>query len=163
VAPDVSYCLSAHHGRLDREETRIVTNREVADPLTVKEQGTYTQEGSNNFRLRNVQAVFRKVHRAASKDDAETWAEAEQANTLNQFDSGSRDTHAIVSPAVESCAGVRRLTPLECERLQGFPEGWTDVPYRGKPAKDAPRYRALGNAFPVPVVRWIGERIHALR
>ena len=54
---------------------------------------------------------------------------------------------------------VRRLTPLECERLQGFPDGWTDIPYKGKQAPDGPRYKALGNSFAVPVVRWIGERI----
>jgi len=54
---------------------------------------------------------------------------------------------------------VRRLTPLECERLQGFPDDWTLVPYRGKPAADGPRYKAIGNSFAVPVVRWIGERI----
>jgi len=54
---------------------------------------------------------------------------------------------------------VRRLTPRECERLQGFPDDWTLVPYRRKPAADGPRYKALGNSFAVPVVRWIGERI----
>lgn len=57
---------------------------------------------------------------------------------------------------------VRRLTPMECERLQGFQDGWTKVPYRGKPAEecpDGPRYKAIGNSFAVPVVRWIGERI----
>lgn len=54
---------------------------------------------------------------------------------------------------------VRRLTPTECERLQGFPDGWTAITYRGKPAADGPRYRALGNSMAVPVVRWIGERI----
>lgn len=57
---------------------------------------------------------------------------------------------------------VRRLTPRECERLQGFPDDWTLVPYRGRPADecpDSPRYSALGNSFAVPVVRWIGERI----
>lgn len=47
----------------------------------------------------------------------------------------------------------------ECEFLQGFPRGYTDVPYRNKPAADGPRYKALGNSFAVPVVRWIGERI----
>ena len=62
-------------------------------------------------------------------------------------------------PAIASRSLVRRLTPAECEKLQGFPPGWTDVPYRGKPAKDGPRYKALGNSFAVPVVRWIGERI----
>lgn len=54
---------------------------------------------------------------------------------------------------------VRRLTPLECERLQGFPDGWTDVPCKGKPASDSARYKALGNSMAVPVMRWIGERI----
>lgn len=55
---------------------------------------------------------------------------------------------------------VRRLTPLECERLQGFPDYWTDVPYRGREhAPDTPRYKACGNSMAVPVMRWIGERI----
>ena len=57
---------------------------------------------------------------------------------------------------------VRRLTPVECERLQGFPDGFTRVPYRGKPADrcpDGPRYKALGNSMAVNVMAWIGERI----
>jgi len=56
-------------------------------------------------------------------------------------------------------AGVRRLTPRECERLQGFPDDYTLVPYRGKPAADGPRYKALGNSMAVPVMAWIGQRI----
>lgn len=57
---------------------------------------------------------------------------------------------------------VRRLTPLDCERLQGFPDGHTQIPYKGKPAEecpDTPRYKALGNSMAVPVMRWIGMRI----
>jgi DNA (cytosine-5)-methyltransferase 1 len=57
---------------------------------------------------------------------------------------------------------VRRLTPLECERLQGFPDNYTKIPYRGKSAEkcpDGPRYKALGNSMAVPVMRWIGEGI----
>lgn len=57
---------------------------------------------------------------------------------------------------------VRRLLPVECERLQGFSDNYTLVPYRGKPASkcaDGPRYKALGNSMAVPVVRWIGERM----
>ena len=55
---------------------------------------------------------------------------------------------------------VRRLMPIECERLQGFPDGWTDIPWHGKEsAPDGPRYKALGNSMCVPVMRWIGERI----
>ncbi len=60
---------------------------------------------------------------------------------------------------VANSIGVRRLTPRECERLQGFPDDYTLVPYRGKPAKDGPRYKALGNSMAVPVIRWIGERV----
>ena len=57
---------------------------------------------------------------------------------------------------------VRRLTPRECERLQGFPDDYTLVEYRGKLAADGPRYRALGNSMAVPVMCWIGERIAAV-
>ncbi len=55
--------------------------------------------------------------------------------------------------------GVRRLLPIEAERLQGMPDGWTDIIYRGKPAADGPRYKSIGNSFAVPVVQWIGKRI----
>lgn len=55
--------------------------------------------------------------------------------------------------------GVRRLTPRECERLQGFPDDYTLVQFRGKLAADGNRYKALGNSMAVPVMRWIGERI----
>ena len=54
---------------------------------------------------------------------------------------------------------VRRLTPRECERLQGFPDDYTLIPYRGGYAADGPRYKALGNSMAVPVMRWIGTRI----
>ncbi len=54
---------------------------------------------------------------------------------------------------------VRRLTPVECERLQGFPDGWTDIRPNGKDTPDSPRYKALGNSMAVPVMRWIGMRI----
>jgi DNA (cytosine-5)-methyltransferase 1 len=56
-------------------------------------------------------------------------------------------------------SAVRRLTPTECERLQGFPDGYTAIPK----AADGPRYKALGNSMAVPVMAWIGKRILALR
>jgi DNA (cytosine-5)-methyltransferase 1 len=62
-------------------------------------------------------------------------------------------------PHIAQHMAVRRLTPVECEKLQGHSPGYTDIPYRGKPAADGPRYRALGNGIAVPVLRWIGERI----
>jgi DNA (cytosine-5)-methyltransferase 1 len=67
--------------------------------------------------------------------------------------------------AVQSAMQVRRLTPTECEKLQGFEPGYTAIPWRGKPASecpDGPRYKSLGNSWAVPVARWIGERIEAV-
>lgn len=74
-----------------------------------------------------------------------------------------RETHGH-EPAVLTNMAVRRLTPVECERLQGFPDGYTQIPWRKKLAgdcPDGPRYKALGNSWAVPVVAWIGHRIHA--
>jgi DNA (cytosine-5)-methyltransferase 1 len=103
-------------------------------------------------------APFVKAKRAQSVDDDETWEADRPAPTLSVFDSGdSRATVAIVTPA--PAYAVRRLTPTECERLQGFPDGWTAIPFRGKPASDGPRYKAIGNSMAVPVMKWIGERI----
>lgn len=74
-----------------------------------------------------------------------------------------RETHghepAVIQPPAMQ---VRRLTPVECERLQGFPDNYTAIPWRKKPASecpDGPRYKALGNSWAVPVVLWIGKRI----
>ena len=71
--------------------------------------------------------------------------------------------HAVATePIAMADMIIRRLTPLECERLQGFPDNHTRIPYRGKPADecpDGPRYKAIGNSMAVPVMRWIGERI----
>jgi len=73
---------------------------------------------------------------------------------------GSGETQ---NPAfVQHEMSVRRLTPTECERLQGFPDGWTAIPWKNKPVSecaDGPRYRALGNSMAVNVMRWIGRRI----
>jgi len=74
-------------------------------------------------------------------------------------DAGMKQTCYIASGAMQ----VRRLTPRECERLQGLPDDYTLVPYRNKPAEqcpDGPRYKALGNAWNRAVVEWLGKRIH---
>lgn len=63
---------------------------------------------------------------------------------------------------IQQLLSVRRLTPRECERLQGFPDDYTLIPTRGKPAADGPRYKALGNSMAVPCMRFIGERIELI-
>jgi site-specific DNA-cytosine methylase len=73
-------------------------------------------------------------------------------------DSGDQNPHVATPMA------VRRLTPVECERLQGFPDNWSRISWKGKPeteCPDGPRYKACGNSMAVPVMRWIGERIAA--
>jgi DNA (cytosine-5)-methyltransferase 1 len=67
-------------------------------------------------------------------------------------------------PHIATAMAVRRLTPVECERLQGFPDNWSRISWKGKPedqCPDGPRYKACGNSMAVPVMRWIGERIAA--
>jgi DNA (cytosine-5)-methyltransferase 1 len=69
-----------------------------------------------------------------------------------------RETHGH-EPVVMQAMAVRRLTPVECERLQGFPDSYTDIKSKNKPTPDGPRYKALGNSMAVPVMAWIGQRI----
>lgn len=92
-------------------------------------------------------AVFGAVQ-ITSKTNRSRVTPGAPAGTLSK----ASDMHAITN-------GVRRLTPTECERLQGFPDNWTAVPYRNKPAEDGPRYKAIGNSMAVPVMRWIFNRL----
>lgn len=80
--------------------------------------------------------------------------------TAEGFDA-SEDGTGRGQPITVTDMAVRRLMPVECERLQGFPDGWTDVPVGNSTAADGPRYKQLGNSWAVPCVRWIGERIAA--
>lgn len=76
--------------------------------------------------------------------------------TLNTMQGGQRE------PCISRGLRVRKLTPVECERLQGFPDNYTKIPYRNKSANDCPdghRYKAMGNSMAVPVIKWLGERI----
>ena len=85
--------------------------------------------------------------------DSEYWvAQYDTAGTLR---AGRIPEHQM---AIQAMA-VRRLTPVECERLQGFPDNYTDIKPKGKATPDGPRYKALGNSMAVPVMAWIGKRI----
>jgi site-specific DNA-cytosine methylase len=88
-----------------------------------------------------------------------TFVTKEFAPTLQSQNNGS-----TAVPAVQQLMAVRRLTPRECERLQGFPDDHTLIPWRGKSPQDCPdgpRYKALGNSMAVPCMAWIGKRVAA--
>lgn len=83
----------------------------------------------------------------------ERFAERDLCDALHTNSGNGNKAPAIVQ------IGVRRLLPLECARLQGFADDYLDITYRGKPAADGPKYKALGNSMAVPVIRWLGKRI----
>jgi DNA (cytosine-5)-methyltransferase 1 len=90
------------------------------------------------------------------------WMEDAVAGTLDASMGMSGHANRPAVMTVPRSMAVRRLTPVECERLQGFPDNYTNIPWRSKPeSPDGPRYRALGNSWAVPVVAWIGKRIAA--
>ena len=96
--------------------------------------------------------AFQTSGYGASVDEIASTMQASYSKLSNQ-----------VYGAITQALAVRRLTPMECERLQGFPDGWTQVPVRGKPAADGPRYKALGNSMAVNVMELIGQRIELVR
>ena len=91
------------------------------------------------------------------------WQSGGDARGLNLKDTAQ--LQRCQTPALLQTMAIRRLTPKECERLQGFPDDWTKIPYRNKSADqcpDGPRYKACGNSMAVPVMRWIGTRIQMI-
>ena len=72
---------------------------------------------------------------------------------------GGGHANRVATLAQPPTMAVRRLTPRECERLQGFPDDWTLIPYRRGESSESNRYRSLGNSMAVPVMRWIGAQI----
>jgi DNA (cytosine-5)-methyltransferase 1 len=95
----------------------------------------------------------RTVPQAVMYQDSEFGAAA--YDTAGSLRAGREPHHQML---VNQWA-VRRLMPVECARLQGFPDTYLDITYRGKPAADGPKYKALGNSMAVNVMRWIGRRI----
>lgn len=87
------------------------------------------------------------------------WLQDEVAGTLDAYMGSSGHANRVATLAQPPSMTVRRLTPRECERLQGFPDDYTLVPYRKGLSADSNRYKALGNSMAVPVMRWIGARI----
>ena len=119
--------------------------------------GTLTARMFSSLGARDCEAGA--IHAAYSKATSEAGLSDITMSLTASMGSGGADLAA--KPMVCSNA-VRRLTPTECERLQGFPDNYTQIPYRKKDAEncpDSPRYKAMGNSMAVPVMKWIGERI----
>ena len=149
LIPEVARALTARNERIGAETgTLLVTHALRGEGFDASEDGT----GRGTPLVPYTLAICGRSdgrHLEVRDDDL--------ANALVTAN-GGRDgigVGALMTPAMQ----VRRLTPREAERLMGFPDDYTLVPYRGKPAADGPRYRALGNSIAVPVLAWIGRRI----
>ncbi|EJA5026924.1 Dam family site-specific DNA-(adenine-N6)-methyltransferase [Salmonella enterica] len=156
---DVATACTAHGVRMDFDtETFAVhgtqdpdTNHELAHTLG-------RNHGQEN-------AIITEPYTMAIRGREEgSTVEVRNDGTANALLTPNGDRAGMGVGAVGWGMQVRRLTPVECERLQGFPDNHTLIPWRGKVAADCPdgpRYKAIGNSMAVPVMRWIGERIAA--
>lgn len=183
---DVAACLTARGQRIDFEVETFLAQYSSTGPgfwsegpgtLRAREQESHehvavmavhgTQDPDT---LENLAHTLGRNHGQEnaviafnSKDYGQDAAE-EISPTLRAGCSVSGNQNAGSPPAIAYSMQVRRLTPIECERLQGFPDNHTLISWRGKGAAecpDGPRYRAIGNSMAVPVMRWIGDRIAA--
>lgn len=158
-------------------EGSVGTYRQSAVGGTVKASGGALQGGSETLLVvhgRQTPCTSDKAFTLDCQHSGNTNVVCIHGNTIGrQPHNGGNGTGAIQDGtsytltatdrhAVSDGLHIRRLTPVECERLQGFPDNHTKIPWRGKPAAecpDSPRYKAVGNSMAVPVMRWIGERI----
>jgi DNA (cytosine-5)-methyltransferase 1 len=183
----IARCLNAHPNRSDGESETFVTHSLRADGFDASEDGTgrgtplvpVAYRTSPNCgawdtgdrvdalttgtdQTSHVVSYAFGSHAGAADGDQTNRSHANGGPVGSGI--SEELAYSIRSARQQSIASsaVRRLTPLECERLQGFPDDYTLIPYRGKPAADGPRYKALGNSWAVPVVRRIGRRIAAM-
>lgn len=145
VQADIAYTLEA------RAEVQAVyavrTAQTSSNGWGVNTHTAYTLDGANG------QAVA-----FAENSRAEVRLEGGDGQIVGTLSTGGGKP-GQGTPTIAGDSGVRRLTPEECEALQGFPRGYTAITTNGKPASDSPRYRALGNSMAVSVMHWIGNRI----
>lgn len=156
---DVAACLTAKGQRIDFEvETFAVHGTQ--DPDTNREL-THTLGRNNGQENAIVTEPFTLAIRGRSEGST---VEVRNDGTANALLTPNGGRAGMGVGAIGWGMQVRRLTPIECERLQGFPDNHTLIGWRGKDADecpDGPRYKAIGNSMAVPVMRWIGERIAA--
>jgi len=176
--PEISHCLNAGGmGRQDYETETLIAfatqqepkwSRNVCPTLTVPSKSGGGQPHCIAFTAKDHGADASDISptlRSGSHSGSHANGGVMPAVAFNNRQDPIHSDAALPLGAKDNGNGllqgsaVRRLTPRECERLQGFPDDYTLIPYRGKPAADGPRYKALGNSMAVPVMRWIGERI----
>ena len=144
---EVASCLNAHFGDKQGIENQHI---DQGAPLYVPVEGFDASEDGTGRGTPLVPVAF-----GLTTEQTPKFYENAALTLTKQSPTGGGQPQACVTPAMQ----VRRLTPRECERLQGFPDDYTAIPFRGKPAADGNRYKALGNSFAVNVVSWIGQRI----
>ena len=155
--PELSLCLNAGGmGRQDAESETLIPTRggHFGEPYAFPWQqgGTLGMSGTlvkNQTMAVSYSILGNAIGRQDHNGPNGHCIEEELAPCQTK-----NDKHGVIAGMQ-----VRRLTPVECERLQGFPDGYTDIKPNGKPTADGPRYKALGNSMAVPVMAWIGRRI----
>nr|DAX35261.1 MAG TPA: Cytosine specific methyltransferase [Caudoviricetes sp.] len=127
-----------------------------------KESSAFVESSFGTYRESDVGGTVKRTGGALS-GGSETLIVNIGATLSTGFGGRGVDSDQICNGnCVINSQKVRKLTPVECERLQGFPDNYTRIPWRNKPAEqcpDTPRYMAIGNSMAVPVMRWIGERV----
>jgi DNA (cytosine-5)-methyltransferase 1 len=157
-------CEGGGKGYLGQEEQAFtistMQDQQIAQPIAVD---TYNYT-TNNHTTQTIRSQSDTEHiGAVLQPMAFDWQSGGDMRGMNLQE--KTQLQRCQTPAVMHSMAIRRLTPKECERLQGFPDDWTKIPYRNKEADqcpDGPRYKACGNSMAVPVMRWVGERINLI-
>jgi DNA (cytosine-5)-methyltransferase 1 len=122
-----------------------------------------TMSGTQYAKTKNLSPAICSVNQTAVAVDCYNKTIGDKSQSISSSASDINHTGGVINPADRMA--VRRLSPRECERLQGFDDDHTMIPWRNKPADqcpDGPRYKALGNSMAVPCMAWIGKRIDAV-
>ena len=182
IVPEIAGSLDTQcgGGKLTHQSANnghLILEREVMGTLTARmfaalgardvEEGALHPVAFDAYNQEVTGSVSKTVAARADQDTASCIAfPAEMSGTQSASTTDLSPALAVThTTAVAQPSQVRRLTPTECERLQGFPDNYTQIAWRGKisdDCPDGPRYKAMGNSMAVPVMRWIGERINAV-
>jgi len=183
LTEELSRCLTSRNARHDAEiETFVVDSNDIVGTLTAahdasptgsggfpivplafrgRDGGAMAEVGTEeiSFCLRASRGGGDKAYIIAPLAIAENQRGEVRTSDVTPCLGGLVGKAGQGYQAAQTNLGVRKLTPLEWERLMGIPDGYTLVPFRGKPMKDGPRYDLIGNSIAVPVLEWIGSRI----